>query len=230
LKALRVLGNRIEACRACPRLVRYREMVARTKRSSYKTESYHGRPVAGFGDPAARIVIVGLAPGAHGANRTGRVFTGDRSGDFLFAALHRAGIASQPASARKNDGLRLADAFIALAVRCAPPDNKPSPAEIRRCAHWLDEELALLDKTRVYLALGSLAFRAVLGVEERRAGTKKLLKKLPKFEHGSEVVIGQRTLLASYHVSAQNTLTGLLTPQMFDVIIARAKTLAEITT
>jgi uracil-DNA glycosylase family 4 len=203
--------------------VRYRELVARTKRTSYRDDVYHGRPVPGFGDPDARIVIVGLAPGAHGANRTGRVFTGDHSGNFLFPALHRARIANQPTSVRKDDKLELRDAYISLAVRCVPPDNKPSRIEIKRCTHWFDEEVALLHNARVYLALGSIAFRAVLGLEGRR-GHK--LPRVPKFGHGAEVTLGSRVLLASYHVSAQNTLTGLLTPAMFDAIVARAKVLA----
>jgi uracil-DNA glycosylase family 4 len=228
LSELDVLRGRIEACRLCPRLVRYRELVARTKRTSYRDEVYHGRPVAGFGDPEARIVIVGLAPGAHGANRTGRAFTGDKSGDFLFSALHRAGMASQPTSTHKTDGLRLSDVFISLAVRCAPPDNKPSRIEIKRCTRWFDAEVALLERARVYLALGSIAFRAVLGLEGRREHATKL-PRVPKFGHGAEVTFKtppHRSMLASYHVSAQNTLTGLLTPAMFDVILARAKVLA----
>ena len=217
-----MLRGRIEACRACPRLVRYRELVARTKRAAYRDDVYHGRPVAGFGDPNAPIVIVGLAPGAHGANRTGRVFTGDRSGDFLFAALHRKGIASQPTSTSRKDGLVLEGVFITLAVRCVPPDNKPKPIEIKRCAHWFHEEVASLPHARVYLALGSIAFRAVLMLHE-----DDLPKRMPKFAHGAEVRLGSRTLLASYHVSAQNTLTGVLTPPMFDDIIERAKILSH---
>jgi uracil-DNA glycosylase family 4 len=214
---LPTLARKIEICTACPRLVRHREHVARVKRRAYAGETYHGRPVAGFGDPAARIVIVGLAPGAHGANRTGRVFTGDRSGDFLYAALHRAGLASQPTSTRKDDGLDLRGAFITLAVRCVPPDNLPNKDEIARCAHWLDEELALLPKARVYLALGAIAFAAVLAREHQARA---------KFAHGAELTVGTRTLLASYHVSQQNTQTGRLTPAMFDAVVARAKKLA----
>ena len=212
-KSLPVLARRIEGCFACPRLVRHREEIARTKRRAYRDWTYHGRPVAGFGDPRARIVIVGLAPGAHGANRTGRVFTGDRSGDFLYAALHRAGLASQPTATSKDDGLELRGAFITLAVRCVPPDNLPSKDEIATCAHWLDEELALLPETRVFLALGAIAFTAVLD-RERRARQK--------FVHAAEAELGERTLLASYHVSQQNTQTGRLTPAMFDAILRRA--------
>ena len=216
--SLRTLARKIEACTACPRLVRHREHVARVKRRAYAGETYHGRPVAGFGDPDARIVVVGLAPGAHGANRTGRVFTGDRSGDFLYAALHRAGLANQPTSTRKDDGLVLRDVFITLAVRCVPPDNLPTRDEIARCAHWLDDELALLPKTRVYLALGAIAFKAILDREAQA--------RVP-FAHGAEIRLGDRTLLASYHVSQQNTQTGRLTPAMFDTIVRRAKLLAE---
>jgi uracil-DNA glycosylase family 4 len=223
-RALDVLRGRNEECRACPRLVRWREHVAKTKRRAYANETYHGKPVAGFGDPEARVVVVGLAPGAHGANRTGRVFTGDRSGDFLYAALYRAGLASQPTSTRLNDGLVLDGVFVTLAVRCVPPDNKPLPVEIRRCAHWLDEELALLPQTRVFLALGSIAFGAVLAHHKRTSGAE-----VPRvaFAHGAEVKLGSCTLLASYHVSQQNTQTGRLTPQMFDKIVKRAKVLAQ---
>ncbi len=222
-KALVVLRSRIEACTACPRLVRWREKVAQTKRRAYAGEHYHGKPVAGFGDPKARIVIVGLAPGAHGANRTGRVFTGDRSGDFLYAALHRAGLASQPTSTSKTDGLTLSGAYILLAVRCVPPDNKPSPAEIRRCAHWLDDEIALLGEARVFLALGLIAYSAVLAHYKRGGHVAPRVA----FGHGAEAKLDRHTLLASYHVSQQNTQTGKLTPQMFDAVLRRAKVLAD---
>ncbi len=222
-KHLEVLQQRIEACRACPRLVRWREKVAKVKRRAYASDTYHGKPVAGFGDPKARIVVVGLAPGAHGANRTGRVFTGDRSGDFLYAALHRAGLASQPTSTHKGDGLALTGAYILLAVRCVPPDNKPSPAEIRRCAHWLDDEIALLPDARVFLALGLIAWNAVLAHHKRGGNDAPRVA----FGHGAEARLGARTLLASYHVSQQNTQTGRLTPRMFDTILARAKVLAD---
>jgi len=222
---LEVLGDRIEKCTKCPRLVRWREKVAKVKRKAYENARYHGKPVRGFGDPKARIVIVGLAPGAHGANRTGRVFTGDRSGDFLYAALHRAGLASQPTSTHARDGLTLSGAYILLAVRCVPPDNKPTPAEIRKCQPWLDEEIALLNEARVFLALGSIAVTAVLH-HCKRMGTKP--EKFV-FGHGAEMRIGDRTLLASYHPSQQNTLTGKLTPSMFDAVVKRAKILADYT-
>jgi uracil-DNA glycosylase family 4 len=205
--------------------VRWREKVAKVKRKAYANERYHGKPVRGFGDAAARIVIVGLAPGAHGANRTGRVFTGDRSGDFLYAALHRAGLASQPTSTHASDGLTLSGAYILLAVRCVPPDNKPSPAEIRKCQPWLDQEIALLENARVFLALGSIAATAILH-HERRGGAK--LDKFV-FGHGREMKVGERTLVASYHPSQQNTLTGRLTPAMFDRVVKRAKLLADYT-
>src|SRR5215472_8662817 len=159
---LAMLHEEIVACRACPRLVAWREKVARERRRAYADWSYWGRPVPGFGDPKGRLLVVGLAPAAHGANRTGRVFTGDRSGDFLYAALHRAGFASQPESTSRDDGLTLRDAFIATPVRCAPPGNAPETDEIACCAHFLDEEMALLPRVRVVLALGSVAWRAVL--------------------------------------------------------------------
>jgi uracil-DNA glycosylase family 4 len=224
-EALDVLRKRIEACTACPRLVRHRAAMARTKRLAYQNETYHGRPVAGFGDPEAPIVIVGLAPGAHGANRTGRAFTGDKSGDFLFASLHREKLASQPTSTHEHDNLVLQSVFITLAARCAPPDNKPSRIELKRCTKWLDEELALLPRARVFLVLGLIAFNAVIGNAKRR-GIR--LARAPKFEHGAEVTLGEHVLLASYHVSQQNTSTGKLTPPMFDAIVRRAKAIAKI--
>jgi len=228
-RALEVLGDRIEACVACKRLVRYHAKVSKEKRASYKNETYHGKPVRGFGDPDARIVIMGLAPGAHGANRTGRVFTGDHSGNFLYAALFRAGLASQPTSVRIDDGLRLSGAYVTVAARCAPPDNRPKPIEIKRCAHFIDEEMALLPNTRVFLALGSIAFAAILNHADRTRLVDKLPRPRPAFKHGSEVKLGGKILVASYHVSAQNTLTGLLTPAMFDRVLSRCKELAEYT-
>ncbi len=228
-RSLEILGAKIESCVACKRLVRYRARVAKEKRAAYKTETYHGKPVRGFGDPAARIVVMGLAPGAHGANRTGRVFTGDRSGDFLYAALFRAGLASQPASTNRNDGLTLTGAFVSVAGRCAPPDNKPDPKELARCAHFIDEEMALLPNACVFLALGSIAFAAILMHAARTSLIAKLPRPRPAFKHGAEIALGKKTLLASYHVSQQNTLTGLLTPAMFDGVLSRAKELAEYT-
>lgn len=217
-------------CRACPRLVAWREQVAREKRAAYRDATYWGRPVPGFGDPAGRIVIVGLAPGAHGANRTGRAFTGDRSGDFLYPALHRAGLASQPTSTSRDDGLTLAGAFIVMPVRCAPPENRPAPDEIARCTRWLDAELALLPRARVFLALGAIAWRAVLDHVARAHGSGAVPRPRPAFAHGAEVRLAAVTLLGSFHVSQQNTQTGRLTPTMFDAVLDRAKALARAST
>jgi uracil-DNA glycosylase len=218
-RSLPVLGRAIVACGACPRLVAWREQVARDKVARFRNHEYWGRPVPGFGDPAARIVIVGLAPGAHGANRTGRVFTGDRSGDFLYAAMHRAGLASQPTSAARDDGLTLHDAYVVTTLRCAPPGNTPRPDEITRCAPFLDEELALLEKARVLLALGAIAWKAVL---DHHARTGSVLRPRPAFAHGARVALGGRWLLGSYHVSQQNTQTGKLSPAMFDAVLTQA--------
>jgi uracil-DNA glycosylase family 4 len=215
----------IALCRLCPRLVRYRETIARVKRAAFRTELYWGRPIAGFGDPEARIVVVGLAPAAHGANRTGRIFTGDRSGDFLYAALYRAGLASQPESRARGDGLTLYDVFVTCPVRCAPPDNRPSPAELARCAPFFDRELDALGAAKVLVALGAVAWAACLDHLERTgAGVPR---PRPKFGHGEERRIGDVVLLGSYHVSQQNTQTGRLTPAMFDRVVARAKALAS---
>jgi uracil-DNA glycosylase family 4 len=218
---LEILQREIVECRACPRLTRYREEVARVKRRAYRTETYWGRPVPGFGDPAAEIVIVGLAPAAHGGNRTGRMFTGDRSGDFLYAALFRAGLANQPTSHSRDDGLTLRRVFITAPCRCAPPDNKPLPEELRRCAPFLSREIALLAHARVFLALGAIGFRAVLDHLAREG--EELPATRPVFGHGVEVPLRNgRLLLASYHVSQQNTQTGRLTPSMFDAVLERA--------
>jgi uracil-DNA glycosylase family 4 len=224
--ALLRIRRDIEGCTACPRLVAWREEVALKKRRAYARESYWGRPVAGFGDPAARLVVLGLAPGAHGANRTGRVFTGDRSGDFLFAALHRAGLASQPEAKSTRDGLRLRDAYVLVAVRCAPPDNRPRPDEIARCAPFLEREIDALDRARVVLALGAIAFDAYLRYLRRRG--VELLRPAPRFGHGRELLATGRhpRLVGSYHVSQQNTQTGRLTAVMFDGVLRRALELA----
>jgi uracil-DNA glycosylase family 4 len=225
--SLPALASRIERCRACPRLVAWREEVARAKRRAYRDEVYWGRPVPGFGDPRARIVLVGLAPAAHGANRTGRMFTGDRSGDFLYAALHRAGLASQPTSRARDDGLRLAGAFVTAACRCAPPENRPAPDELARCAPFLDRELALLGSARVLLALGAVAWDAVLGHLARAGEAVPRPRPRPRFGHGAEVRLREgRALLGSYHPSQQNTQTGRLTPAMLDAVLARAIELA----
>ncbi len=222
--ALATLAAGIEACRACPRLVAWREEVARTRRRAYAGETYWGRPVPGFGDPAAPLLILGLAPGAHGANRTGRVFTGDASGDFLYAALHRAGLASQPGATARDDGLVLRGAFLSNAARCVPPDNAPAPAELRRCAPFLARELDLL-APRAVLCLGAVAWRAAL---DALAGAGiGLPRPRPAFGHGAELGLPcAPALVASYHVSQQNTRTGLLTAAAFDAVLARAAGLA----
>lgn len=223
MTGLEALREEICGCRACPRLVAWREEVARVKRRAYRDQVYWGRPVPGFGDPAARLVIVGLAPAAHGANRTGRLFTGDRSGDFLFAGLHRGGFANQPTSVHREDGLALKDAFIVAAARCAPPDNKPLPEELARCAPFIDRELALL-RPRVLLALGAIGWDAALDHLGRRG--IRVPKPWPKFGHGAELALaGAPVLLGCYHVSQQNTQTGRLTPAMFDAVLRRAKAL-----
>jgi uracil-DNA glycosylase family 4 len=218
--ALSALTEEIVGCRACPRLVAWRELVAREKVARFRDEDYWGRPVPGFGDPAARILLVGLAPAAHGGNRTGRVFTGDASGDFLFAALHRAGLASSPVSRQAGDGLRLLGCYVAAAVRCAPPANKPTPEERDRCAPFLARELALLADVRVVVALGSFGWDAA--VRALAPG----LRPRPRFGHGAEAAIGDVTLLGTYHPSQQNTFTGVLTPPMLDAVLERATTLA----
>jgi uracil-DNA glycosylase family 4 len=204
--------------------VEYRERIARDKRARYRDQAYWGRPVPGFGDPGARIVLVGLAPGAHGANRTGRIFTGDASGDFLYAALHRAGLASQPHSVSRDDGLTLDEVFITCPVRCAPPDNWPNPDEVRACAPFLTRELAALPSARVLLALGALGWRACLTHLQTQGVA--LPRPRPAFRHGGECRFDTFTLLGSYHVSQQNTLTGRLTAAMFDAVLRRAAELA----
>jgi uracil-DNA glycosylase family 4 len=218
--SLRTVEAEVVACRACPRLVEWREQVAREKRAAFRDEEYWGRPIPAFGDPDARVVIVGLAPAAHGANRTGRMFTGDRSGDFLYASLHRTGFANQPTSVHRHDGLALRGAWITAPVRCAPPANQPSPAERDACRPFLERELALLDG-RVFIPLGGFAYDGlcrILGVAPR-----------PKFAHGLEVAVDEgRWVLASYHVSQQNTFTGKLTEPMLDAIFERARELARL--
>lgn len=210
----------VTGCRACPRLVAWREEVARTKRASFADDDYWGRPVPGFGDPAARIVVVGLAPAAHGANRTGRMFTGDRSGDWLYRAMHRAGLASQPTSTHVGDGLRLTDAFVTAPVRCAPPGNRPTPIERDTCSEWFDAELDLLPNAEVFVVLGQFAYHAMWSRLRRRGVT--LPRPRPAFRHGAEVDAGGSTILMSYHVSQQNTFTGRLTEPMLDAVFARA--------
>ena len=216
--ALERVTQDVVNCVKCPRLVAWREQVGREKRAAFKTEEYWARPVPGFGDPDAELLLVGLAPAAHGGNRTGRIFTGDRSGDWLFGALYRAGYANQPTSVNRDDGLRLQGAYIAACVRCAPPANKPTPEERDTCLPYLTRELSLLTRVRVVVCLGKFAYDGVaqvLGVKRR-----------PRFGHGVEVSTGDgRTILCSFHPSQQNTFTGKLTVPMFDAIFTRAREL-----
>ena len=218
------LEREITDCRRCPRLVSWREEVAATKRPAFADQTYWGRPVPGFGDPRASIVILGLAPAAHGANRTGRVFTGDRSGDWLYAALHRAGLASRPISTARDDGLELRGCWVTAAVRCAPPANRPTPAERDACLPYFVRELALLPRARVLLALGAFAWDAAL----RALGEagEPLPRPRPRFGHGASAVVGDLTLLGCFHPSQQNTFTGKLTVEMTDAVLARAVALA----
>jgi uracil-DNA glycosylase family 4 len=221
---LPVLAETIASCRRCPRLVTWREAAVDDAPRRFAGADYWARPVPGFGDPAARVVIVGLAPAAHGANRTGRPFTGDRSGDWLYGALHRAGYANQPTSTARGDGLALADAYVGVVVRCAPPANQPSPAERDRCLPYLARELALLAAARVLVALGAFAWDGIL--RALASLDHPTPRPRPRFAHGAEVAIGPYTLLGSYHPSQQNTFTGVLTEPMFDAIFARARVLA----
>jgi uracil-DNA glycosylase family 4 len=216
---LEALASEVVERRKCPRLVAWREEVAHVKRAAFRDETYWGRPVPGFGDPRARLLVVGLAPAAHGANRTGRMFTGDRSGDVLYAALHRAGFASQPTSTSRDDGLTLRDAWITSPVKCAPPANKPTVVERDRCRPFLDRELALLP-WQVVVALGGFGF----GVTAKRLGVSPR----PRFGHGVEVPLdGDRTLVGCFHVSQQNTFTGRLTPAMLDELFGRVRDLLD---
>lgn len=235
---LAALEDEMTGCRDCPRLVTWREEVAATRRAGYLDQDYWGRPVPGFGDPAARLLLVGLAPAAHGGNRTGRMFTGDRSGDFLYAALWRAGYSSQPGSVSRTDGLTLQGAFVTAAVRCAPPANRPQPDERDRCARWLTGELDELREVKVVLALGAFALDALSrqrhlelsappagrGLAGGPAGRTRGAR--PRFAHGAELGLADgRTVLCSYHPSQRNVFTGLLTPAMFDAVLARAREL-----
>jgi uracil-DNA glycosylase len=222
--ALECLEDEIVGCRACPRLVAWREEVAATRRAAYRDEEYWARPVPGFGDPDATIAVVGLAPAAHGGNRTGRVFTGDRSGDWLFGAMYRTGLANQPTSVRRDDGLRLQSAWVSAAVRCAPPANKPTPVERDTCLPYLVRELALLGSLRVVIVLGQFAYDALARVAD--------LGRRPRFGHGveapAETAAGPLTVVCSYHPSQQNTFTGKLTQPMLDAVFTRAVELSRL--
>ena len=214
----------IIACRACPRLVAWRERVAREKVARFADQTYWARPVPGFGDPNARVVVLGLAPAAHGGNRTGRVFTGDRSGDFLYASLHRTGFANQAESMGPGDGLRLTGAFVTAVNRCAPPGNKPTPAERDACLPFLERELAALPSLRVIVALGAFGWDGAL---RAMAAAGHGVRPKPRFGHAAEAEVGTVTLLGCYHPSQQNTFTGTLTAPMIDEVFVRARALAE---
>jgi uracil-DNA glycosylase family 4 len=223
--ALRALDREIIECRACPRLVEWREAVAVEKRAAFRDETYWGRPVPSFGDPRARVLVAGLAPAAHGANRTGRMFTGDRSGDFLYASLFRTGFANQPTSVSADDGLELTDLVITASVRCAPPANKPTPAERDRCMPYLQRELDLFDRVRVIVVLGAFAYEVIGRV--LAAARSPLPVPRPKFGHGVEVPTARGVVLGCFHPSQQNTFTGKLTEPMIDAVFLRARELAE---
>ena len=223
---LTILNREVIACTRCPRLVAYREQIARDKRRAYREWEYWGKPVPGFGDPDARVLVMGLAPGAHGSNRTGRPFTGDGSGNFLYPLLHKVGFASQALSTDRDDGMKLRDAWITSVVRCAPPGNKPLPEELAACAPFLDEEIAALEQLRVIVCLGKIAFDGVVA-HLLRTGQIARRGEL-EFGHGVEYVIpGKRWLMASYHPSLQNTNTGKLTAEMMLEVFERARRLAQ---
>jgi uracil-DNA glycosylase family 4 len=220
--SLETLQRRIIGCARCARLREYGAEVARAKRAAYADEQYWGKPVPGFGDPGARLLVCGLAPGAHGAHRTGRVFTGDRSGEWLYRALHRAGFATQPESTSRGDGLELRDCWVTVCVRCAPPDNRPAPNETAACLPFLVDELRLLVRVRVILCLGAFAWDGVLRALAQLGHTRA---PKPRFQHGAEATVGPYALLASYHPSQQNTFTGKLTEPMLDGVMAHARRL-----
>ena len=221
---LAAIGREVVACRACPRLVEWRERVAAQKVARFQDEVYWGRPVAGFGDPEAGVLILGLAPAAHGGNRTGRIFTGDRSGDFLFEAMHGAGLANQPTSVARDDGLRLRGAFVSAVNRCPPPANRPTPDERDRCLPFLVREIQALDRLRVIVALGGYAWDGAL---RALASLGPARRPKPRFGHGAEAAIGSLTLIGCFHPSQQNTFTGRLTMPMIEAVLARAGSLAQ---
>jgi uracil-DNA glycosylase len=222
--SLAVLAREIVECRRCPRLVEWREEVAASPPRRYREEEYWARPLPGFGDPGARVMVLGLAPAANGGNRTGRVFTGDRSGDWLYGALFRAGFANQPESVHRDDGLELRGAYVTAVVRCPPPANKPTPAERDTCLPYLARELRLLERVSVIVALGSFAWDGAL--RALRALGEEIPRPKPRFGHGAEAPVGRFTLLGCYHPSQQNTFTGKLTESMLDATFARARELS----
>jgi uracil-DNA glycosylase family 4 len=223
-RELRALERKVVACHRCPRLVAWREEVGRVKRAAYASEEYWARPLPGFGDPGARVLVLGLAPAAHGGNRTGRIFTGDRSGDWLFAALWRAGFANQPQSISRDDGLTLTDCYVTAAVRCAPPANRPLPAERDNCLPYLERELTLLGTVRVIVCLGGFGWDAALRAAAALGAS--VPRPRPRFAHGATAQIGRWTLLGCYHPSQQNTFTGRLTEAMLDEVLFTAGKLA----
>jgi len=224
---LKVLAEEVSACRKCPRLVRYREKVSREKRRAFRDRTYWGKPVPGFGDSNAQLLILGLAPGAHGANRTGRMFTGDRSGDFLYAALHKSGFANQSTSLDRDDGLRLKEAYISATCRCAPPDNKPLPEEISNCRGYLEREMEIL-RPKAILALGRIAWDGYLEILKRRGVIAS--RALYQFAHGAEaeVAVGAPQLFGVYHPSQQNTQTGRVTAAMYATVLLRVRSFLEL--
>jgi uracil-DNA glycosylase len=222
-RAISALARTVACCKACPRLVAWRTEVAAAPPRRHQGEDYWARPLPGFGDPRARLLVVGLAPAAHGGNRTGRVFTGDRSGDWLYAALHRAGFANQPTSTDRDDGLRLSGAYVTAVVRCAPPANRPTPKERDTCLPYLVSELELLDQLGVIVALGAFAWDGVL--RALAAAGHSIPRPKPRFAHGTELALGPVVLLGTYHPSQQNTFTGKLTVEMLDAVFARARAL-----
>ncbi|MFL5791822.1 MAG: uracil-DNA glycosylase [Actinomycetota bacterium] len=220
MSELAEIDAEVVVCRACPRLVAWREQVAREKVARFADQTYWGRPVPGFGDPAASVLVVGLAPAAHGGNRTGRIFTGDRSGDFLYASMYRCGLATQPTSVSRDDGLELRNAYVAAVNRCAPPGNKPTPEERDRCLPYLEREIAALDRLTAIVALGAFAWDGIL--RALAALGHPIPRPRPRFGHGAEARVGPYRLVGAFHPSQQNTFTGRLTPEMLDEVLRAA--------